>query len=177
MSSDMSALEFRQANKKYAANFEKPNRSKLFRNVIIVACMDPRVNPYDQLGLKTGNGITIRNAGGSAKDALRSIIVAQHFIGVDGEIAVFHHTDCGMSRTTTDQVRNIVKMANPGRDDIAATVDAMAFHHITDIEESVKTDVQYLAENPLLLKGTKLSRWVYDVETGRISQIVEAVVA
>ncbi|KAJ6518834.1 carbonic anhydrase [Mycena sanguinolenta] len=173
----METSEFRQANEKYAASFEKPNRSKLFRNVIVVACMDPRVNPYDQLGLRTGEAITIRNAGGSAKDALRSIIVAQHFIGADGEIAVFHHTDCGMSRTTTGEVRDIVKKANPGRNDIAATVDSIEFHHITGIEESVKSDVKYLAENPLLLKGTKLSGWVYDVETGKISQVVEAVAA
>ncbi|KAF7370578.1 Protein kinase domain-containing protein [Mycena sanguinolenta] len=169
--------EFRQANEKDVASFEKPDRSKLFRNVIVVTCMDPRVNPYDQLGLKTGQAITIRNAGGSAKEALRSIIVAQHFIGADGEIAVFHHTDCGMSRTTTDEVRHIVKKANPGRDDIAATVDAIEFHHITDIEGSVKSDVKYLAENPLLLQGTKVSGWVYDVETGEISQVAEAVAA
>ncbi|KAF7340036.1 Protein kinase domain-containing protein [Mycena venus] len=169
----MSTHEFLQANEKYAANFEKPDRNKLFRNVIIVTCMDPRIDPYNQLGLKIGEAITIRNAGGSAKEALRSIIVAQHAIGVLGEIAVFHHRDCGMSRTTTEQVRGLVKKANPGRDDIAATVDSMEFHHIIDIEESVRTDVKFLAENPLLVKGTKISGWVYDVETGKISQVLE----
>ncbi|KAJ7814098.1 carbonic anhydrase [Mycena olivaceomarginata] len=170
----MGTEEFNQANEKYAASFEKPDRSKLFRNMIVVCCMDPRVNPYDQLGVRTGETITIRNAGGSAKEALRSIIVAQHFIGVDGEIAVFHHTDCGMSRTTTDQVRALVKKANAGRDDIAETVDGIDFLHITGIEESVRSDVKFLAENPLVLRGTKISGWIYDVETGKISKVVEA---
>ncbi|KAK7064598.1 kinase domain-containing protein [Favolaschia claudopus] len=169
----MSNPEFSEANAKYAANFVKPDRSKLFRNVIIVSCMDPRVNPYDQLGLKTGESITIRNAGGSTKEGLRSIIVAQHFIEVRGEIAVFHHTDCGMSRTTTDQVRDLVKQANPGRGDVAETVNGIDFHHITDIEGSVRTDVKFLAENPMVVKGTKISGWVYDVETGKISKVVE----
>ncbi|KAJ7655231.1 carbonic anhydrase [Mycena polygramma] len=112
-----------------------------------VTCMDPRIN----------------------KEALRSITVAQHFIGIDGEIAVFHHKDCGMSRVTTDEMRNLVKKANPGRDDVAATVDGTNFCHIEDIEGSVRTDVKFLAETPLVLKGTRISGWVYDVDTGKVS--------
>ncbi|KAJ7124748.1 carbonic anhydrase [Mycena crocata] len=146
----MNSSNFLKANATYAANFEKPDRSLLFKNVIVVTCMDPRVNPYDQLGLKTGEGITIRNAGGSAKEALRSIMVAQHFIGVHGEIAIFHHKDCGMTRVTTPEMRDVVKKANPGHVDVAKTVDCMDFLHITDLEESVKADVQFLAENPLM---------------------------
>lgn len=70
-----------------------------------------------------------------------------------------------MSRTTTDQVRALVKKANPGRDDIAETVDGIDFLHITGIEES---DVKFSAENPLVLQGTKISGWIYDVETGKV---------
>ncbi|KAJ7983182.1 hypothetical protein DFH06DRAFT_1172602, partial [Mycena polygramma] len=95
-------------------------------------------------------------------------MVPQYFLGLGTEIAVFHHTDCGLSRVTTDEMRNLVKKANPGRDDIAATVEGMHFHHITDIAGSVKTDVQFLATNPLVVKGTKISGWVYDVDTGKV---------
>lgn len=73
-----------------------------------------------------------------------------------------------MTKVTTDRMRELVKTANPGRDDVAATVDSMDFYHILDVEESVKSDVKFLAENPLILKGTKLSGWVYDVETGKV---------
>ncbi|KAJ7102349.1 carbonic anhydrase [Mycena belliarum] len=159
----MASADFLEANGKYAANFEKPDRS-LLRNVII------ECSPYDQLGLKLGEVITIRNAGGSAKEALRSIMVAQHFIGVTGEIAVFHHKDCGMSRVTTEAMRGLVRIANPGRADIAATVDGIDFYQIDHIEESVKADVRFLAENPLVVKGTKISGWIYDVDTGKASR-------
>ncbi|KAJ6574630.1 carbonic anhydrase [Mycena capillaripes] len=159
---------FLKGKEKYAASFEKFDWS-VFKNLIIITCIDPRVNPYDQLGLKPGEAITIQNAGGSAKEALRSIMVPQHFLGIHGEIAVFHHTDCGMSRVTTDEMRELVKKANPGRDDVAATVDCMDFHHITDTEGSVKTDVEFLAKNPLVVKGTEISGWVYDVNTGKAS--------
>ncbi|KAJ6501624.1 carbonic anhydrase [Mycena vitilis] len=126
-------------------------------------------SPYDQLGLKIGEAITIRNGGGSTKEALRSIMVAQYSLGVDGEIAVFHHKDCGMSKVNTEEMRDLVKKANPGRDDIAAIVDGLQFHHITNIEGSVKIDVKFLAQNPLVIKGTKISGWVYDVDTGKVS--------
>ncbi|KAF8213547.1 carbonic anhydrase [Mycena galopus ATCC 62051] len=131
--------------------------------------MDPRIDPYNQLGLKIGEAVIIRNAGGSVQDALRDIVIAQHGVGIHGEIVIFHHKDCGMSKITTEKVRENVKKANPGRDDIAATVDGMDFHHITDIEESVRTDVKFLVENPLILRGTKLSGWIYDVENGKVS--------
>ncbi|KAJ7356921.1 carbonic anhydrase [Mycena albidolilacea] len=165
--------EIIQANEKYAASFQKPDMAG-FKNMTIIACCDPRVDPYAKLGLKNGEAVIIRNAGGSAVDAVRSITVLQHGIAVTGEIAVFHHTDCGMTKVTTDRMRELVKTANPGRDDVAATVDSMDFYHILDVEESVKSDVKFLAENPLILKGTKLSGWVYDVETGKISKVVEA---
>ncbi|KAJ7042673.1 carbonic anhydrase [Mycena alexandri] len=170
----MSTEEFLQANEEYAASFNKPDRS-LFKNVIIVTCMDPRLNPYEQLGLKFGEAIHIRNAGGSAKEALRSIMVAQHAVGVTGPIAVFHHKDCGMSRVTTSQMRDLVKKATPGRDDVAAEVDHIDFHHIEHIEQSVKADVKFLVDNPVVLQGTKITGWVYDVDTGKISKVDEAV--
>ncbi|KAF7367278.1 Carbonic anhydrase [Mycena sanguinolenta] len=167
-----------QANEKYAANFAslKPDMGR-FRNMMIIACCDPRVDPYDLLGLKNGEALIIRNAGGSAVDAVRSIMVPQHSFGVTGEIAVIHHTDCGMTKVTTDQMRELVKKANPARDDVAATVDSMDFYHILNIEEAVKNDVKFLSENPLLLKGTKLSGWVHDLETGKISKVVESAVS
>ncbi|KAJ7693619.1 carbonic anhydrase [Mycena rosella] len=164
----MHGPEFLEANTEYVARFEPFDRSG-FKNLIVVTCMDPRVNPYDQLGLKVGDAITIRNAGGS--DALRSIMVAQHFIGVAGGDS---KSQC-MSRVTTEKMREIVKEANPGQTDVAAAVDGMDFIHIDDIEGSVKEDVEFLAENALVVNGTKISGWVYDVETGKISQVAEAV--
>ncbi|KAK7064587.1 carbonic anhydrase [Favolaschia claudopus] len=165
---------FVQANEKYAANFSKPDGSG-FKNYMIIACCDPRIDPESQLGIKSGEAVIIRNAGGSAIDALRSIIVPQHAIGVTGEIAVFHHTDCGMTKVTTPAMREMLKKANPDRQDVAATVDGMEFYEICDVEQSVRADVDFLAENALILRGTRICGWVYDVETGRIEKIVERV--
>ncbi|KAJ7693617.1 carbonic anhydrase [Mycena rosella] len=169
----MTSSEFVEANTKYSATFEKqPIRAK---NPLIITCMDPRVQPYDQLGVKIGEGGIVRNAGGSAQEAINSIVVAQHFFGTT-EIAVFHHTDCGMTKFTTEWLRDTVKKANPGRDDVARTVDGMDFHHITNVEESVHADVKFLVENPLVKKGSKITGWVYNVDTGKINQVADVLV-
>ncbi|KAJ7462803.1 hypothetical protein B0H11DRAFT_2054423 [Mycena galericulata] len=150
----MSTPDFIQANDKYAASFIKPDRSG-FKNVII--------------SLKIGEAITIRNAGGSAKDALRSIIVAQHSAGVLGEIAVFHHKDCGMTHTTTNELREKVKRANPGRDDVAASVDGIDFYHINanEVEKSIKEDCSFLAQ--IRWRSKEPRSLVGDVATGKAS--------
>jgi hypothetical protein len=45
----------------------------------------------------------IRNAGGRAVDALRSVIISQQLLGTC-EIVVIHHTDCGMLTFSNDDV-------------------------------------------------------------------------
>ena len=44
---------------------------------------------------KVGEGHGIRNAGGRAFEALRSLIISQRLLGTK-EIIIVHHTDCGM---------------------------------------------------------------------------------
>ncbi|KAJ7066434.1 carbonic anhydrase [Mycena amicta] len=146
------------------------DRRERFKNLIVVCCMDPRINPYEQLGLESGAAITIRNAGGSAKDALRSILVAQHAIQVGAHIAILHHTDCGMTKFTTPQIQELVKQASPGRADVAEAVERIDFHHITDLEGAVRSDVQFLKDSPMIKANTEISGWMYDVETGKVSR-------
>lgn len=61
--------------------------------LIILSCADPRLNPYQIFGVDpTVKGVTmVRNAGGRALDAIRTIAVLQT-IGNPKTIAVLHHT-------------------------------------------------------------------------------------
>jgi carbonic anhydrase len=45
----------------------------------------------------------IRNAGGRASEALRSVIISQQLLGTK-EIVVIHHTDCGMLTFSNEDV-------------------------------------------------------------------------
>ena len=71
-----------------------------------------------------------------SKEALRSIIISQRLLGTR-EIAVFHHTGCGMLTFDTPQLRKLVKDSDPSNPALSA-VDEIDFH------EENKPDVKVL---------------------------------
>src|ERR1700761_92751 len=104
------------------------------------------------------------------RDALRSLIISQRLLGTR-EIAVFHHTDCGMLTFTSDALRRIVKDAAPGDAAVAARVDEIDFLEFQDLHASVKEDVAWVKGEALLLPDTTVTGWVYDVKSGRVVQV------
>jgi carbonic anhydrase len=125
------------------------------------------LRPSSQLGIDLGDAHVIRNAGGLARDALRSIVISQRLLGTR-EIAVFHHTGCGMLLFSTPQLRGLVKDAAPGNSEVEKHVDSIEFGEFGDLEGSVKEDVKFLKENPLVLEGTTVTGWIYDVANGKV---------
>jgi len=153
------------ANADYAAGFTLGDLPlPPARKVAIVTCMDARLIPSKALGLKEGDAHVIRNAGGLARDALRSLVISQQLLGTR-EIVVIHHTDCGMLTFTNEQLQSKVQR-ELGAD--ASSIDFLPFH---DLEQSVADDVAFLRESPLLLEGVPVRGFVYDVHTGRITEV------
>ncbi|TFY77119.1 hypothetical protein EWM64_g6896 [Hericium alpestre] len=151
----VASAEFPKANETYVARFGDKSSLTLppIKKLLIVTCMDARIDPAASLGLKEGDAHVVRNAGGIAVDALRSIVVSQRLLGTR-EIALFHHTDCGMLTFSTPQLREIVKSEAPGDKEVAQAVDQIDFHEFGIVEEAVKKDVEWLKAQPLLLKET-----------------------
>ncbi len=88
--------EFVQANKAYASAFQKGDLAMPpARHVAVLTCMDARIDPARALGLEEGDAHVIRNAGGRAADAIRSLVISEQLLGTT-HIVVIHHTDCGM---------------------------------------------------------------------------------
>lgn len=58
--------------------------------LLIVTCMDARIDPAAAFGIDLGDAHVIRNAGGNAKDALRSILISQHLLGTREIVLVKH---------------------------------------------------------------------------------------
>nr|QID05253.1 carbonic anhydrase [Flammulina filiformis] len=165
------ATAFTQSNEKYASTFTKGGLTiPPTKNLLVVTCMDARIDPAASLGIELGESHIVRNAGGRASDAIRSIVISQRLLGTR-EIALFHHTDCGMLLFNTPQLRDIVKK-DATSPKVAELVDHIDFLEIADLEANVKEDVEFLKGHPLLLEGTKISGWIYHVENGKISQIV-----
>jgi carbonic anhydrase len=91
---------------------------------------------------------------------------------VDGdqsvEIAVIHHTQCGAGFLADPGFRREVCEAT-GVDEAALEATAVVDPHIT-----VKADVERLLASPLLPPQMSVSGHVYDVETGRVTTVVDA---
>lgn len=157
--------EFVQANEGYAARFDKGNlAAPPTRRVAIITCMDARLDPARFLGLTEGDAHVIRNAGGRAEDAIRSLVISQQLLGTR-EVVVIHHTECGMLSFTDDQLRQKL------RDEQGADTD-MGFLPFSDLEQSVRDDVAALKSSPLLLKAAPVRGFIYDVHSGRLQEVV-----
>ncbi|KAH7171576.1 carbonic anhydrase [Fusarium sp. MPI-SDFR-AT-0072] len=90
------------------------------RLVAEVTCSDARVEPCDYFGLRFGEALVIRNAGGRAVDAFRSLEVVGTIAPI-GLIVVVHHTDCGAMFTTEEVIRS--KLSHRAPADAASIKD------------------------------------------------------
>lgn len=157
--------ELLDANTEYASTFDRGNLPMPpARRLAVVTCMDARIIPSRQLGLEEGDAHVIRNAGGRTRDALRSLVISQRLLGTN-EIAVIHHTDCGMLTFTNPQLHAKVKQ------DLGADSSEIDFLPFSDVEESVREDVNFLVSSPLIARDVLIRGFVYDVRTGRLSEV------
>ncbi|KAG0703167.1 carbonic anhydrase [Suillus ampliporus] len=169
----MAQVDFKQANERYAANFGDNGKLSIppSKNLVVVTCMDARLKPEEFLGLNLGEAHIIRNAGGLAKESLRSIIISQRLLGTK-DVLVIHHSDCGMLTFTDEQLRSKVINAHPGNATVSEAVNGLQFGPFPDLDSSVKDDVAFLKNHPLVLKEGNITGWVYEVETGKIREVV-----
>jgi carbonic anhydrase len=157
--------ELLDANTEYASTFDRGHLPMPpARRLAVVTCMDARIIPSRQLGLEEGDAHVIRNAGGRTRDALRSLVISQRLLGTN-EIAVIHHTDCGMLTFTNPQLHAKVKQ------DLGSDSNQIDFLPFSDVEESVREDVNFLLSSPLIARDVPIRGFIYDVRTGRLSEV------
>jgi len=153
--------ELIRANESYAASFDKGDLPvPPGKRVAVVACMDARLIPTKALGLEEGDAHVIRNAGGLAKDALRSLVISQQLLGTQ-EVVILHHTECGMLGFKNEDLYE--KLGDEARE-----IDFLPF---SDLEQSVRDDVRFLKDSPLVPDEVSIRGFVYDVKTGRVAEV------
>lgn len=158
---------FMKANKAYVdlhATYHLPLKPKT--KVAIVTCMDSRLHVAQVLGLALGDAHILRNAGGRVtEDMIRSLVISQQQLGTR-EIVVLHHTDCGAQTFTNEEFAVQLKR------DLEVDVAGQDFLPFTDIEESVREDIALLKQSPLTPDDVEISGAVYDVDTGRMTEVI-----
>jgi carbonic anhydrase len=140
--------------------------------MMVVGCVDPRVDPGHVLGLDNGEAAIIRNVGGRITPATLRTMAMLGKVGAanasthrpgDWNLVILHHTDCGMT-------------------DLAPFPDVLAEYFeipsseletksVSDPVGSVRVDVDVILK---ALHGTAflVSGLVYDVDTGLIDIVV-----
>jgi carbonic anhydrase len=131
--------------------------------VAIVSCMDARIDVYKLFGLNPGEAHVIRNAGGIVTDdVMRSLTLSQALLGTR-EIILVQHTSCGLIGQEDDLRQKVA--------DATGTEPAWPIGAFTDLEESVRRQVELLRESPHLPAGESARGFVYEVETGRLREV------
>ena len=147
--------------------------------VIVVTCLDHRVDPAFTLGLRLGEAVVIRNAGGRVTQSViddinyLAFLAEQLFadqIAADRlfEVAVIHHTQCGTSLLADPGFRHRAADAT-GLPEAVLEASAVADPHAT-----VKVDVERLLTAPNLSPKVSVSGHVYDIATGRVTTVLDA---
>jgi len=163
----MADTDFLQRDEQDSSNFSDidefsaPRQPK--KKLIIVTCMDHRVDPVKIFDLKHEDVHVIRNAGGLTRDALRSIIISQRYLRTEN-IYVLQHTRCGMQGVSNFQIRDRIIKETPGDAAIVSAID-FDFKPFTDLDQSVRDNLQFLRHHPLVQTNGRLEGYVYDVET------------
>jgi carbonic anhydrase len=168
-----------EQNERFARDYTPMSLGMPTAQLMIVTCLDHRVDPAIFLGLRLGDAPVIRNAGGRVTPAVIDDIAYLAFLagqlfgsqiagGSLFEVAVIHHTQCGTGFLADPGFRHRAAAAT-GLTEAALEASAVADPHAT-----VRTDVERLLSSPLISPKVSVSGHVYDVATGRVTTELDA---
>ncbi len=154
-----------EANRRYATSAPRNFDGYAHAGVAVVTCMDSRLQPLEMLGLMLGEAKILRTPGGHVTpDALNGCVLGVNLLRVD-RILVIAHTRCAMAACDDAEMRRRVAEAS-GRDTSDLSVGAT-----TDQEGKLRGDVALLDEHPLIAGRARIGGFLYDVDTGLLSQV------
>ncbi|MDD1649234.1 MAG: carbonic anhydrase, partial [Methylococcaceae bacterium] len=123
--------------------------------------------------------------GRASDDAIRSLVISHKLLGTQ-EWFVIHHTNCGMELFTNDIMGDLLSQSLD-----TATIDATGWHDvgkgpgstdgqyinwltIKNQEQSVAEDVLRIRNHALVPKYIPIYGFIYDVKTGKLVEVPEA---
>ena len=143
------------------------------KQVYILTCIDPRVDPAQLFGLDLGDAIVARTVGGRVTPAMLQDLAWISYLHENKtpdadwfEFAVMHHTDCGSGFFADDEMRHGFA-ARGGYDE--AELASLA---VLDPSATVPVDVAKVLATATVSARIKVTGLAYDVKTGLVTTVV-----
>ena len=168
-----------ERNEQFARSYRPVPLGPPAAQMLVVTCLDHRVDPAIVLGLQLGEAPVIRNAGGRVTPAVIGDVAYLAFLAEQlfggqladdrlFEVAVMHHTECGTGFLADPDYRHRAAGAT-GLSEAALEDSAVADPHTT-----VRADVDRLLSSPMISPKISVSGHVYDLASGRVTTVVPA---
>jgi carbonic anhydrase len=156
------------ANATIANGYDSSRGAPPKPRIAIVTCADPRLTDIEQmLGLAHADVDMIRNFGTVIDDdAVRSLVLSTRLLGTK-EIMIINHTDCGMLRFADSEFEDRLR-----KETGQAAIAPARFYSFTDAEENTKEQIQKARSHPWIAPDIPVRGFVYDVSTGRLSEVL-----
>ena len=166
-------------NEQFARDYAPAALGQPAAQLVVVTCLDHRVDPAIVLGLQLGDAPVIRNAGGRVTESVIADVAYLAFLAEElffsenppdtlFEVAVIHHTQCGTGFLADPAFRRkAAEVTGLGEPALEASA-------VADPQLTVKTDVELLLSSPLLPPTVSVSGHVYDIATGRVTTTADA---
>jgi carbonic anhydrase len=163
-------------NRKFAAGDAKERVPEIpflpNKQVYIITCMDPRVDPAALLGLTLGDAIVARNVGGRVTDSVLSDLAWISYLHETKtpdapwfELAVIHHTDCGSGLMADDDLRAGFVARGFNDEELQRTA-------VLEPATTLPHDVRRIVESPVISDQIAVRGYRYDVKTGQLTEVV-----
>ncbi len=153
------------ANRRYATSAPRNFDGYAHAGVAVVTCMDSRLQPLEMIGLMLGEAKILRTPGGHVTaDALNGCVLGVNLLRVN-RIMVIEHTRCAMASGSDDEIRQRVADASgldAGELSVGANPDQVG---------QLRADVALLSEHPLIAGRAEVGGFVYDVDSGLLTQV------
>ncbi len=165
MPTDDAFADVLAANAAFAADFALAGlEPRAAKGLGVLTCMDSRIDPLAMLGLSPGDAKILRNAGARVTDdVLRTLVLADHLLGVN-RFMVVAHSNCRMAGRTEEEVHADIRAAG-GPD-----TRSISFLTTCDQDNALRADVQRVRSWPYLGNVT-VGGFLYELATGRLRRV------
>ncbi len=163
----MSFDDLLAANRDYAEDFPHGGFDGIAREgVLIVTCMDSRIDPLNMVGLGHGDAKILRTPGGKVSSTtLTGCVLSVQLLNVD-RILLIPHTKCAMASGTDQDIREVIA-SRSGMD-----TSWLTFGASPDQLDRLRQDFDMVSNHPLIKGRAEVGGFMYDVDSGLLEQLL-----